>query len=176
MNEGNDRGYDEPGPGDIDIEVTDHLDGTTIETNLLLGFAQGGIHRPFVRRLDVPAGKADLPRMVGEVSGPPGQQHRQPIGAIDQRDEHRRRLQGAERLHAVVEIVVAPLAAGIDRHDRMIRHLTATGKPADDPVAQWRRSHESASNDPRTKKWPALHTPKRRCPSTVSSTPRPTSS
>ena len=59
------------------------------KTDLLLGFTQGRGFAVRILRLNPPAGKTDLPRVVAQMRGALGQQHLHPAVAVDQRHQHR---------------------------------------------------------------------------------------
>ena len=72
----------------------DDRDPRRIEADLLLGLAQRRGGGASVIRFDPPAGKADLPGMVAQMVGAPGEQEGRTGGTVDQPDQHggRRRL------------------------------------------------------------------------------------
>ncbi len=81
-----------------------------MQPNLLLGLAQRGIERRRVDRIDLAAGKRDLPGMIVEMGGALGQQHRRFV-VLDDADQHcggpDRPLFGDDPQHAIGALVAA---------------------------------------------------------------------
>ena len=72
----------------------DDRDPRRIESDLLFGLAQRRGGGASIIRFDPPAGKADLPGMIAQMVGAPGEQESGPGGTVDQPDQDggRRRL------------------------------------------------------------------------------------
>ena len=76
LDQANHRRDHEPGARHVGVEPADDFDVPAIEPHLLFRLAQRRFRRPAVLRLDVTTGEADLTRMVGEMRGALGEQHR----------------------------------------------------------------------------------------------------
>ena len=72
-------------------ELAEYLDPPGREPDFLRRLAQRRRRMARIVRLDAPAGKADLPRVVGECGASLRQQHVQALRPIDERNEHRGR-------------------------------------------------------------------------------------
>jgi hypothetical protein len=77
-------------------QLTDHGRRRRVEADLLVGFAQGGLHRG-LPGIEPPTREADLAAVVAHLHRPTGQQHLGTVRAFDQRDEDRRHPSVGER-------------------------------------------------------------------------------
>lgn len=106
------------------VEPPDHIDARPREPDLLLGLAQGGVHRVAVAGVDPPAGEGDLPGMRVEALGAPGQQHRHAVRPVDQGHQDRcvpRRTRRSRRRGA-------PRTPGKARREPRARHAVIPGE------------------------------------------------
>src|SRR5208283_1734042 len=120
-------------PGHVSVEPTDHRHMIARQADLLLGLAQRRLLRVAIARLYPPAGERDLPGVRAQMRGPLGQQNGHTAGAVDKRNQHRRRPQfGARRRPPRIEIMVAtrraPEGSGFSRV-RSAAKATSSGLP-----------------------------------------------
>lgn len=156
------RGDDETGAGDVIVEPAQDGDAVAGQTDLFLGFAQGGDHRiAVVSRFQPPTGKADLAGMMGQMRRALGQQHGHAIGVFDQRHQHGGRGQRPFRQGGAARHVVA-VDQAFQHGIAAPRRIEAGGQTRAQPVV-------GHSSRPRGKKVPLLHNPYIFSPLTISS-------
>ena len=100
-NETNDRRYLETGSCPVLRKATKEFDVSTIQTDLLFGLPQCGIHRRSILLLNTPARKTDLPGMVMEMICSTSQKYRRLRMTQDNRKQHGSRRERARR-HALL--------------------------------------------------------------------------
>ena len=90
--------------------------------------AQRGRDRRRVVRLDAPAGKTDLPRVVPQRFGAPRQQHMRAAVAFDERDQYRRGPQRELGRQQIEEVGAVPAGPGGRFGQRMQRAVEASDR------------------------------------------------
>ena len=120
------------------IELTDDLDGAGVETDLLMGFAQGGGGLRLAG-IEAPAREADLAGVVAQGRGSTGEQHASvAVGIVGEQDEH---AEGAPGEVGVARLTATPRDAADDLLGRDPQRVGERGNL----VA--RRPHGRAGND-----------------------------
>ena len=109
------------------VELAEHFDVARIEADLLARLAQRSSARVGVAGLDAAAGKADLPGVGAKLLAALGEEHVQPFGTRQERDEH---CGGAEGLGRSLRPVVRQRAPDLCQRRRLLlRRLLAHRLP-----------------------------------------------